>query len=80
MKKLRKQIDELLADKLAMENQIAVDDAVSDIKRRLPKFQPNKVKDYLTQLNKTNSELANSLNNPYGWEKVWINEIEKKVA
>ncbi len=80
MKKLRKQLEELQADRVARINQDAVDDAVKDIKIRLPKFQPNKVKEYLTQLNKTNSTMANQLNNPYGWEKVWLNEFDKKVA
>ena len=76
--KLQKQIDELQADKTARERATATSDAIKELGDKHNGFDSNKVKEYLTELNKTNPDKANMLNNPVGWENVWLNEFASK--
>ncbi len=76
--KLQKQVDELTADKTARESETATSNAIKELGDKHNGFDSNKVKEYLTELNKTNPDKANMLNNPVGWENVWLNEFAHK--
>ncbi len=73
--KLKKQVDDLQADKTSRDNTDATNTAVAQLQSKHQGFESNKVQEYLTELNKTDPEKANSLNNPIGWENVWLNEF-----
>jgi hypothetical protein len=72
---LKKELDELKADKEQRESEVATNKAISELSSKHNGFDSNKVKEYLVGLNKTDPEKANMLNNPVGWENVWLNEF-----
>ena len=78
MATLKKELDELKADKEKRESDTAVNIAIKELGDKHNGFDSNKVKEYLTGLNKTNPDKANMLNNPVGWENVWLNEFASK--
>ena len=75
---LKKELDELKADKEKRESDNAVNIAIKELGDKHNGFDSNKIKEYLTELNKTNPDKANMLNNPVGWENVWLNEFASK--
>ena len=50
---------------------------LSDLGKKHQGFDSNKVKEYLIELNKKDPERANSLNNPIGFENVWLTEFKE---
>jgi uncharacterized protein (UPF0335 family) len=76
---LRKQIEELQADKEARESAEAQNQAIAQLQNQYDGFDSKAVKDYLVELNKTDPEKAESLNNQVGWENVWLTQIAPKV-
>ncbi len=79
LKAMQKKIQELEADKEARENQEAQQRAISNLEQKYDGFDANAVKDYLVELNKTDPDKAQALNNSVGWENVWITELAPKV-
>jgi hypothetical protein len=75
---LRKQVEDLQADKEKRENETAINNAIAELQSKHTGFDDAKVKEYLTELNKTDPGKANMLNNPVGWENVWLNEFASK--
>jgi len=43
-------------------------------------FDSSKVKDYLVELNKTDPERANALNNPIGFENIWLTQFRENTV
>lgn len=62
----------------AIETERMVNSAVTDIKARNPDFDVDKVKNHLIELKKTDPEKAAALNNPQGWELLWMRDISEK--
>jgi hypothetical protein len=72
---LKKELEELKADKEQRESEIAINHAIKELSQKHQGFDSEKIKGYLIELNKTNPEKANMLNNPVGWENIWLNEF-----
>ncbi len=75
---LKNQIKELNDDKQIRENELAINNAIKELSEKHKGFDSNKVKDYLVELNINNPKKANMLNNPVGWENIWLNEFSSK--
>lgn len=65
----------------AWENMEIYDDcnicvAIGDIKMRHPNFDIKIIHSYLQELYKTDQELAEKMNNPNSWEKIWKEKFE----
>lgn len=74
----REELAQLVAPIQEYSQEKAINAAVSDIKGRIGEFDLNKVHDHLKELNKSNPEQAAALNNPQGWELVWLRELAAK--
>jgi len=62
----------------AIETERGINSAVEDIKGRNSDFDIGKVKEHLLELKKTNPEEAARMNNPQGWELLWLRDIAEK--
>ena len=78
IKTLQQQIKDLQDDKEARENKEALNRALSDLRTRHKGFDDAKVKDHLVKLHETDPQKAAMLNNPVGWENIWLNEFAER--
>ncbi len=60
----------------AVAEDIETQKAISIIKNKYDRFDADKIKEYLVELNRTNPDKANALNNPDGWEEIWITKFQ----
>lgn len=67
--------EKFVADAQAKE---AVNQAVADIQTRHPEFNAEAVKEHLRKLNESDPERVKALNNPIGWENIYLNHLKPK--
>lgn len=74
----REELQELMNPMQEYAQEKAVNTATTDIQSRISDFDLTKVHAHLQELNKTNPSQAASLNNPQGWELLWMRELAGK--
>lgn len=72
------ELDKLKAIVYENERVKAVDGLVSEIKTRHADFNPDQIRNYLVELNKTDPAKAESLNNSVGWELLHLQNFAAK--
>ncbi len=70
---LEKKLEEQEQDKL-------YHSTISEIKEKHKDFDENKIKNFLSELHKTDPQKAKSLNNPLGWEVIHNDNFSKKAV
>jgi hypothetical protein len=75
---IKKELADLRAKEEARDNDQATQNAISEIKGKYADFDANKVKEFLVNLNKTDPKKANALNNPIGWENIYLTQFAPK--
>lgn len=78
IKSLQEKLSALEESVTARDNADKVASTINALKTKHDGFDDSKVKDYLVELNKTDPERANDLNNPIGWENVWLTQFKQK--
>ena len=74
---IKKQLDDLRGYKEKKEQEEAVSSAVNSIKSEYPDFDESKVIEHLKNIAKTDPAKADALNNPVGWENIWLKEFNE---
>jgi len=78
---INSEIEELKAFKSQMEAERATNEAVASLVQKYPDFDANKVAEYLGTIAKEHGDdKAESLNNPLGWENIYLTQFKKEPS
>jgi hypothetical protein len=76
----REELQQLMAPMQEYSQEKAVTAATTDIQSRIADFDLGKVHDALKEMHKTNPSQAEAMNNPQGWELLWMRELASKTV